>query len=97
MGKCCTAEWPYCLFPIHCLNIDKLVTFQVMIAIITTWIFCAILTAAGALDHNSSARTDAKSSVLADSPWFRVPYPGNDCAYSLLVRTHIFMHTVRNV
>ena len=70
-----------------------MITFQVMIAIITTWIFCAILTAAGALDHNSSARTDAKSSVLADSPWFRVPYPGNDCAYSLLVRAHIFMHT----
>ena len=51
--------------------------FQIIIAIVTTWIFCAILTAAGVFDHNSSARTDVKSSVLADSPWFRVPYPGN--------------------
>ncbi|XP_028392387.1 solute carrier family 23 member 1-like [Dendronephthya gigantea] len=50
--------------------------FPVIIAIVTTWIFCAILTASGALDHNSSARTDTKSGVLEDSPWFRVPYPG---------------------
>ena len=47
-----------------------------MIAIATAWLFCLILTAAGAFDKDSKARTDARSAVLSDSPWFRVPYPG---------------------
>ncbi|CAB3983632.1 solute carrier family 23 member 2-like isoform X1 [Paramuricea clavata] len=60
----------------HTLKSPVFRLFPVIIAIVTTWIFCVILTAAGVFDHNSSARTDVKSSVLADSPWFRVPYPG---------------------
>ena len=47
-----------------------------VIAIATAWLFCLILTAAGAFDKDSKARTDARSAVLSDSPWFRVPYPG---------------------
>jgi nucleobase transporter 1/2 len=48
----------------------------VVIAIATAWLFCLILTAAGAFDEDSKARTDARSAVLSDSPWFRIPYPG---------------------
>ena len=47
-----------------------------MIAIATAWLFCLILTAAGVFSEGSEARTDARSAVLSDSPWFRVPYPG---------------------
>ncbi|CAB4006018.1 solute carrier family 23 member 2-like isoform X1 [Paramuricea clavata] len=56
------------------LRIFKL--FPVVIAIATAWLFCLILTAAGAFDEDSKARTDARSAVLSDSPWFRIPYPG---------------------
>ena len=61
--------------------------FKVIIAIVSTWVFCAILTAAGAFDHNSSARTDTKSSALRDSPWFRVPYPGNTRMYNSTLKS----------
>lgn len=46
------------------------------IAIIVSWTLCAILTATDVFSESSPARTDARSSVLSDSPWFRVPYPG---------------------
>ena len=45
-------------------------------AIATAWLFCLILTAAGVFNEGSKARTDARSAVLSDSPWFRIPYPG---------------------
>lgn len=50
--------------------------FPVILAIAFTWIFGAILTAADVWDEDNACRTDAKSSILDDSPWFRVPYPG---------------------
>ena len=46
------------------------------------WAFAAILTAAGAFpdkedEYGYAARTDLRQGVLEESPWFRVPYPGN--------------------
>jgi sugar/nucleoside kinase (ribokinase family) len=41
------------------------------------WILSAILTATGNIPPGSRARTDLRSSVLSESSWFRVPYPGN--------------------
>ncbi|XP_046846238.1 solute carrier family 23 member 2-like [Xenia sp. Carnegie-2017] len=50
--------------------------FPVVIAIIVSWIFCAIFTETDVFSATSKARTDSRSSVLSQSPWFRVPYPG---------------------
>lgn len=61
-------------FSIRRLRFFKL--FPVIIAIVISWLFCLILTESGALGVKSRARTDIRSSVLSESPWFRVPYPG---------------------
>ena len=42
---------------------------------------CGILTVTGAFtaditDQEYNARTDARSDVIANSPWFNIPYPG---------------------
>ena len=42
---------------------------------------CGILTVTGALteditDQEYNARTDARSDVITNSPWFNIPYPG---------------------
>ncbi|XP_053373096.1 solute carrier family 23 member 1-like isoform X2 [Mercenaria mercenaria] len=55
--------------------------FPVLLAMITSWIICVILTASGALtdkkgDWGYNARTDIKSDVLYESDWFRFPWPG---------------------
>jgi len=55
--------------------------FPVILAILVSWIICAILTAAGAFPTNPSspqymARTDARIDVLKNAEWFRFPYPG---------------------
>jgi len=55
---------------------------QVILAILVSWIICAILTAAGAFPTNPSspqymARTDARIDVLKNAEWFRFPYPGS--------------------
>eukprot|EP00058_Branchiostoma_floridae_P015222 XP_002600710.1 hypothetical protein BRAFLDRAFT_83451 [Branchiostoma floridae] len=68
-GRCGVIWWP----------VFKL--FPVILAIICAWILSAILTAAGAYTDDPSnpqylARTDARTSVLNDSPWFYFPYPG---------------------
>ena len=36
----------------------------------------AVFTSTGTIPPGSTARTDLRSSVLSDSLWFRVPYPG---------------------
>ncbi|XP_019630437.1 PREDICTED: solute carrier family 23 member 1-like [Branchiostoma belcheri] len=68
-GRCGVIWWP----------VFKL--FPVILAIICAWILSAILTAAGAYtsDPNNRqylARTDARTSVLKEAPWFYFPYPG---------------------
>ena len=50
--------------------------FPVILAIAFTWIFGAILTAADVWEEGNACRTDANADILDDSPWFRVPYPG---------------------
>ncbi|XP_005098105.1 solute carrier family 23 member 1 [Aplysia californica] len=55
--------------------------FPVLIAMVLSWLLCLALTLGGALpDEPGSwgymARTDVSSSVLADSPWIRIPYSG---------------------
>lgn len=55
--------------------------FPVILAIASSWIFCAIITAAGGFPSDPKipqymARTDARSAVLKEAKWFRLPYPG---------------------
>lgn len=46
-----------------------------MLAIIVIWGGCAILTHFDVFDAHHPARTDLRTKLLTDSPWFRVPYP----------------------
>ncbi|ESO97393.1 hypothetical protein LOTGIDRAFT_231570 [Lottia gigantea] len=53
----------------------------IMLAIVTAWVICIILTASGALPDDKNgwgykARTDVKIAVLEKADWFRFPYPG---------------------
>ncbi|XP_066964037.1 solute carrier family 23 member 2-like [Macrobrachium rosenbergii] len=50
--------------------------FPMMLAVFISWAVCWILTTSDLLPEGSAARTDAKSSLLSNSPVFRVPYPG---------------------
>ncbi|XP_072026598.1 solute carrier family 23 member 2-like [Amphiura filiformis] len=55
--------------------------FPIIIAIITTWIFCVILTVADVFPDDPTnpaynARTDIKHDALVATPWFVAPYPG---------------------
>lgn len=50
--------------------------FPIVLAIVFTWSFGAILTAADVWEEGDSCRTDNNRSILEDSPWFRFPYPG---------------------
>ena len=40
------------------------------------WIICTILTVTNALPVGHPARADSKLKIIYDSPWFRIPYPG---------------------
>ncbi|KAG1670150.1 Solute carrier family 23 member 1 [Nymphon striatum] len=48
---------------------------EVFLALMISWIVCAILTATNAIDADSPIRTD-KMDAIYESPWIRVPYPG---------------------
>ena len=55
--------------------------FQVLLAMLTSWLICVILTVAGVFPETEGewgykARTDINSEVLHKSKWFRFPYPG---------------------
>lgn len=50
--------------------------FPVLLTIIVMWAICAILTVTDALPVGHPARSDSKLKIISDSPWFRVPYPG---------------------
>ncbi|XP_069978211.1 solute carrier family 23 member 1-like isoform X2 [Penaeus vannamei] len=50
--------------------------FPVLLAVFTTWTLCAVLTAYDIFPPASPARTDTTGNLMANSPWFRVPYPG---------------------
>ncbi|XP_030846221.1 solute carrier family 23 member 1-like [Strongylocentrotus purpuratus] len=55
--------------------------FPVILAILISWIFCAILTSTNVFpteidDYGFQARTDTRFQVLQEASWFRFPYPG---------------------
>ncbi|CAJ0602710.1 unnamed protein product, partial [Cylicocyclus nassatus] len=52
--------------------------FPYLLAITTAWLICYILTVTGAEPEGGEARTDKNHTVavIAHSPWFQVPYPG---------------------
>ncbi|XP_012524219.1 solute carrier family 23 member 1 isoform X3 [Monomorium pharaonis] len=50
--------------------------FPVLLTIIVMWIICTILTITDTLPFGHPARADTKLKIINDSPWFRVPYPG---------------------
>ena len=45
-------------------------------AVFLAWGLCGILTAYEVLPPGSPARTDTKGDLLQRTPWFYVPYPG---------------------
>ncbi|XP_039270383.2 solute carrier family 23 member 1-like [Styela clava] len=54
--------------------------FPILIAVVTTWLLCYIITVAGGFPDDPTvpayqARTDTKPGVVSNSPWFRLPYP----------------------
>lgn len=64
------------LKPFKVAGIPIFSLFPVILAIAFTWIFGAILTAADVWDDDNVCRTDSNSYILEESPWFRIPYPG---------------------
>ena len=49
--------------------------FPIILAIIFTWSYAAIFTAADVWD-NAQCRTDHARDLLEETPWIRFPYPG---------------------
>ena len=54
---------------------------QVMLAIVTSVVVCAVLTVSGVLPSSPDewgyeARTDTKLRSLEEARWFQIPYPG---------------------
>ncbi|GLH07445.1 hypothetical protein R5R35_014254 [Gryllus longicercus] len=64
-GKGCHVSW----FPLFKL-------FPVLLTILIMWGICGLLTITGHLPEGHPARTDVKLSILSQSSWFRIPYPG---------------------
>ncbi|KAK2560598.1 Solute carrier family 23 member 2 [Acropora cervicornis] len=65
----------------HVIHYPLFRSFPIIMAIISSWIICAIITAAGGFpsdpdNPNYLARTDRELSVLKEAQWFRFPYPG---------------------
>ncbi|WAQ93745.1 S23A2-like protein [Mya arenaria] len=55
--------------------------FAILISILFNWGLCALLTHLGAFSSDPNepsfnARTDARSEIIAENPWFMFPYPG---------------------
>ncbi|CAD6236875.1 GSCOCG00008275001-RA-CDS [Cotesia congregata] len=50
--------------------------FPVLLTIVVMWAICGILTITNHLPVGHPGRTDTKLKIIEDSPWFRVPYPG---------------------
>lgn len=51
-------------------------TLSLLLAAMITWGLCAILTVTEVLPEGSGARTDKATTLIAATPWIRVPYPG---------------------
>lgn len=53
---------------------------QIVLAIMTVWLLCYVLTLTDVLPadptaYGFQARTDARGDIMASSPWIRIPYP----------------------
>lgn len=53
---------------------------QIVLAIMTVWLLCYILTLTDVLPadptaYGFQARTDARGDIMAIAPWIRIPYP----------------------
>ena len=57
--------------------------FQYLFAIITSWLFCVVLTVFNLVSKDSAARVDRNTSVevIRHSNWVEVPYPGNEIIF----------------
>ncbi|XP_068688371.1 solute carrier family 23 member 2-like [Montipora foliosa] len=65
----------------HLIRYPLFRSFPIIMAIVSSWVICAIITAAGGFpsdpdNPNYLARTDRELSVLKEAKWFRFPYPG---------------------
>lgn len=49
--------------------------FPVLLSISIMWIVCLVLTLTDVFEQGNQARTDVRLNVMADAPWFRIPYP----------------------
>ncbi|XP_068250490.1 LOW QUALITY PROTEIN: solute carrier family 23 member 2-like [Palaemon carinicauda] len=55
----------------------KIFTFYpLLIAVAISWTTCGVLTMNDVIPKNSTARTDNAGTLISDTPWFRIPYPG---------------------
>ncbi|XP_011867071.1 PREDICTED: solute carrier family 23 member 2 [Vollenhovia emeryi] len=61
---------------LHIIWFELFKLFPVLLTIIVMWIICTILTVTDTLPLGHPARSDSKLRIINDSPWFRVPYPG---------------------
>lgn len=61
---------------LHVIWFELFKLFPVLFSIIVMWIISTILTVTNTLPFGHPARTDSKLRIINDSPWFRVPYPG---------------------
>ncbi|XP_073933005.1 solute carrier family 23 member 1 isoform X4 [Castor canadensis] len=55
--------------------------FPIVLAIMTVWLLCYVLTLTDVLPSDPAAygfhaRTDARGDIMSISPWIRIPYPG---------------------
>jgi nucleobase transporter 1/2 len=61
---------------INVLGYPIFALFPIVLAIAVTWSYAATLTAAGVWDDGSSCRTDGTRDLWENTPWIRIPYPG---------------------
>ena len=89
----------YVCYP--CAMLTTVLYPQVLLAMITSWIICVILTAAGVFPETEGkwgykARTDINTEVLHKSEWFRFPYPGEVKVYGEVYNLSLLnVHAVR--
>ncbi|GAB6023965.1 hypothetical protein CHUAL_008694 [Chamberlinius hualienensis] len=50
--------------------------FPIITAVVIMWVVCAILTRYDVFPKDSPARTDTASAIVANTRWYRFPYPG---------------------
>ncbi|XP_044636505.1 solute carrier family 23 member 1 isoform X4 [Equus asinus] len=75
------------LLPVYCwgkgltvFRIQIFKMFPIVLAIMTVWLLCYIMTLTDVLPADSTAygfqaRTDARGDIMSIAPWIRIPYP----------------------